>query len=44
MKGIVPRCLIGLALVRDWGQIEHHQEVRRPAQGKLYVTATAELA
>jgi hypothetical protein len=39
--GIVPGSLVLFMLLRGPRQIEHHQEMLRPANGKLHITATA---
>ena len=42
-KGILSHILILAMLAQGCGQIKHHQKVMQPAQGKFYVTATAQL-
>ncbi len=42
-KRIVPDILILAVLAQGWRQIEHHEEMLRPAQGKVYVTTSAQL-
>ena len=42
-KGIFPNTLILAVHAQGWRQIEHHEEMLRRAQGKVYVAATAQL-